>query len=131
MAKTEILEKLGLDKEKPMSVISERDMEGDKNLTIIIQGNENEGYLDQTVSAARLLIDNVFNQLSKDADGMLQYKAFMSILDNIGACIRAGLPYSYEGMNIELVKEYIDWFMRDNLHQSKEFRDLLDQREEE
>lgn len=62
---------------------------------------------------------------------MLQYKAFMSILDNIGACIRAGLPYSYEGMNIELVKEYIDWFMRDNLHQSKEFRDLLDQREEE
>lgn len=130
MANTEILEMLGLDKDKPVNIMSKHDIEGEKSLTVVIQGNESEDSFDQTVSAVRLLIDNVYNKLSKDADEMLHYKAFMSILDNIGVCIRADLPYKYEGRNIELVKEYIDWFMRDNLHKSKEFHDLLDQKED-
>jgi hypothetical protein len=130
MAK-KLLEQLGLDEDKPVNVTRTYDNDGEKRLTVVVQGNENDDTLDQTVSAAKLLIGNVHNQLHDDMDGMGQYKAFMSILDHIGGIIRSDLPYDYEGMNIELVKEYIDWFLGDNLHKEPEFQAILDQKDED
>ncbi|WP_238651796.1 hypothetical protein [Paenibacillus piscarius] len=130
MKENEIFEILGIDKDKPVNIISRRDFEGDNRLTIVIQSNGAVDSIEQTVSSARLLIDTIFNKTSKEDDDTVQLKAVISLLDHIGACIRSNLPYKFNGMNIEMVKEYIDWFMRDNLHNSMEFNNILDRKSE-
>jgi hypothetical protein len=132
--KKEILERLGLREELPVSVMSEFDIDGNGNgITVVVQGNEGDRKAELTVRAAKLLIENAFAQTHDDInDGRSgDYQSLIPILDHIGALIRSNLPYKYKGINLELAKEYINWFMSADLHNSPEFRDILDQKDEE
>ncbi|RCW41635.1 hypothetical protein [Paenibacillus prosopidis] len=132
--KKEILGMLGLNEDQEVFRTSEFDFEGN-GITIAWQGrgNQGENKKDLNVSAAKLLIENAFDQTRDDIgeNRMGDYQSLIPILDHIGALIRSNLPYKYTGINLELVKEYIDWFMRDDLHKSPEFQDILDQKDVE
>jgi hypothetical protein len=130
--KKEIFEQLGLREGLPLSVTSKFDFDGN-GITVVVQGNEVESKTDLTVSAAKLLIENAFSQTHDDInDGRIgDYQSLIPILDHIGALIRSNLPYKYNGINLELAKEYINWFMDADLHNSPEFLDILDQKDEE
>jgi hypothetical protein len=131
--KTELLERLGLNEDKPLIVTSKIDLEGGKNLTVVVQGDEDQSKTEQTVNAVKFLVESAYGQTRDDIeDGRMgDYQSLIPILDHIGGLIRSNLPYKYDGINLELVKEYIGWFMRDNLHKSPEFRDILDQKDED
>lgn len=130
--KADILEMLGLREDREFIVTSKSDFDGN-GITIVVQGNQGQDKTDLTVSAAKLLVENAFSQTRDDIndDRMGDYQSLIPILDHIGALIRSNLPYKYAGINLELAKEYIDWFMRDDLHKSPQFQDILDQKDED
>jgi hypothetical protein len=126
MTNSDVFERLGLKEDKPVIITSEPDFDGN-GITVVLQGNEIDSKTEQTVNAANLLIEKAFGQTRDEIDdnGLGEYQALIPNIDHIGALIRSNLPYTYIEINLELVKEYIDWFMRDNLHKSAEFEGIL------
>lgn len=66
---------------------------------------------------------NLKDQKKKDKD--IDIKMFIAILDQVGDLIKKeDALYENKG-NLEVVREFIDWFMAQRLYEDPEYRELM------
>lgn len=133
-AKKAILETLGIDLDKPVTICgSHYPEDNSKDLNIIIQGeSEVFGGNDLKLRAALDLIGSFDFKLQEEDDPYIRDKTYITLIDLIGALIKSYWldPSMKKKMNIEAVKDFIEFFMNEKMHESREFKHLLDQENE-
>lgn len=113
---------LGIDLNKPVNTLSFKD------LNIVIQGeSEDFGGNDLILRAALYLIGSLNFKFQEEKDPIIREKTYIALIDRIGALIKADWDDSEQKMNIEAVKDFIDFFITEKMHEGREFKNLLDQ----
>lgn len=99
------------------------------DLTISVEGNSEQfGGLDLQVKAIQALIEMMDFKFAEEEDPEAQQKVFLSLIDTIGAMMKLDFHgFDDEKMNIEFVKDFIEWTIANKLHKQPEYAQLLDQ----
>ena len=66
---------------------------------------------------------NLKDQKKKDRD--IDIKMFIAILDQVGDLIKKEDSLYKNKGNLEVVREFIDWFMSQRLYEDPEYRELM------
>ncbi|MFB5678770.1 hypothetical protein [Paenibacillus terreus] len=129
-----MLEKLGIYLDKPVTICGSRFLEDStKDLKIIIQGESEEfGSNDLKLRAALNLIESFDFKFQEEDDPYIRDKTYITLIDLIGAMIKSYWldPSMKQKMNIEVVKDFIEFFINEKMHESRDFKGLLDQEDE-
>ncbi|EJW14365.1 hypothetical protein M5X17_00135 [Paenibacillus alvei] len=129
-----MLETLGIDLDKPVTICGSRFPEDSgKDLKIIIQGeSEVFGGNDLKLRAALDLIGSFDFKFQEEDDPYIRDKTYITLIDRIGAMMKSYWldPSMEKKMNIEAVKDFIEFVINEKMHESREFKNLLDQEDE-
>lgn len=71
------------------------------------------------------LIRSINLKEQKAKDGDIDIKTFITLLDQIGDLIKKEDPFYKNKNNLEVVREFVDWFISQRLYEDPEYQELM------
>jgi hypothetical protein len=71
------------------------------------------------------LIKSINLKDQKKKDGEIDIKMFVTILDQVGDLIKKEDDFYKNKENLEVVREFIDWFISQRLYEDPEYREIM------
>lgn len=104
----------------------------ENTVTIVLQDSERNdtfGNNDANLKAVNGIIEFMDFKFEFENDPYCFEKRMISIIDTVGSRIKHNCSYETDKSNIIIVKEFIEWFLCNNLHTHSEFINILDKKE--
>lgn len=105
----------------------------DGNIKVTIEGESKVfGGADLLLKAVQELISSFDFKFQEDENPGVQEQYYISIIDSIGEIMKLDFPGDDTSKrNIEVVRDYLNYFLEENLYEDNRFKDLLDKPLEE
>lgn len=126
-------EMIGLDVNKPVSVMGKHYFDSDKGLTIVLQGDDGTFWQNKLkTEAANHLIESLDFKSDIEDDYLIKEKTFVSLLCTIGEMIRTdSLGYDNVKNPLDAAWCFIEEIRNSDLLEKPEFRKIINRWEEE